>query len=169
MLHPSFTLIGAVFGSWNNARAIAYRKLNNIPESDETNNAGASTGTITVDVEELALGVPAKILPDSADRIAIVRGVETYRDNARRYQQRFSAELGSGLRQGFLFIDTGRAFRLNLLAVGVALVLQLGYRTGLWTIPRCATISWRRWKARPIVSSGWSVICSPSRGPIRRR
>jgi pyruvate,orthophosphate dikinase len=25
--------IGAVFGSWNNARAIAYRKLNNIPES----------------------------------------------------------------------------------------------------------------------------------------
>ncbi len=50
----------------------------------------------------------------------------TVSDKARRYQQRFRTELGAGLRQGFLFIDIGRAFRLNLLAVGVAAVAGYG-------------------------------------------
>ncbi|MBK9180634.1 MAG: gamma carbonic anhydrase family protein [Acidimicrobiales bacterium] len=44
-------------------------------------------GGMVVPEGAMALGVPAKILPDSADRIAIVRGVETYRDNARRYHE----------------------------------------------------------------------------------
>ena len=46
--------IGAVFGSWNNPRAIAYRKLNNIPDDWGTavtvqamvfGNMGADSGT----------------------------------------------------------------------------------------------------------------------------
>lgn len=43
-------------------------------------------GAMTVPEGAMALGVPARIVPDSANRIEIVRGVEIYRGNAKRYR-----------------------------------------------------------------------------------
>jgi tight adherence protein B len=44
----------------------------------------------------------------------------TVRRQGARWRERFGADLGLGLRQSFVYLDVGRLFRLNLLALGAA-------------------------------------------------
>jgi tight adherence protein B len=47
---------------------------------------------------------------------------------ARRWRERFDADLGAGLRQSFVYLDPGRLFRLNLAVLALASIAA-----GAWT------------------------------------
>ena len=46
---------------------------------------------------------------------------------ARRWRERFDADLGAGLRQSFLYLDPGRLFRLNLAVVALAALAAVAW------------------------------------------
>jgi tight adherence protein B len=75
----------------------------------------------------------------------------TLRDQGSRWRERFSADLGLGLRQSFVYLDVGRLFRLNLLALGAA----AGGALWLTGQPVAALVALIAVGAVPGVALGW--------------
>lgn len=60
--------------------------------------------------------------------LAVVAAAGALGARARRWRERFDADLGAGLRQSFLYLDTVRLFRLNLAALAVVALVA-----GMWS------------------------------------
>ncbi len=60
--------------------------------------------------------------------LAVVAVAGAVGSGARRWRDRFHADLGAGLRQSFVYLDLGRLFRLNLVVLAFAAIAA-----GAWT------------------------------------
>jgi tight adherence protein B len=100
--------------------------------------------------------MPAELLPVLAAAFACVMLgslalAAAVRSHGARWRERFGADLGLGLRQSFVYLDVGRLFRLNLLALGAA----AGGALWLTGQPVAALIALLAVGAAPGLALGW--------------
>jgi tight adherence protein B len=108
--------------------------------------------------------------------LATVAAVGAARGRARRWRERFDADLGAGLRQSFVYLDVGRLFRLNLAVVALSALLA-GLLTGqplaavlvlaaLGTVPGLG-LAWLRRRRLSRLADQWPDATMQVAGALR--